>query len=249
MTQKKGFGLFLEKARKELGLTQKVLSFRMLQEIPELGLGAKKEKHGAKTAPAGYGYYEKFEFAPKLEVVIRLAVAFELPVDYLLHYEQYKDINARDIVGLPLGLDDNFAAFSFGALLRKARNLRGLSMQQFADKANLSKATIQEYEKDRLPTADVDIKLFSQLLEVPEDYFLPSIKPLAELIKIQHHEEKYQGVAGISGSFQFTDNADIYFRYEERDLDDGTTVVSITLPHGEARKAAIEKAIVRLRSL
>lgn len=60
----------------------------------------------------------------------------------------------------------------FGELLRNLRKKAGMTQQELAEKANVSKSVISFYEhKDRAPSPEV-LKRFAEIFEVSTDFLL-----------------------------------------------------------------------------
>ena len=60
-----------------------------------------------------------------------------------------------------------------GSILRKVRKLRGLTIQQLADKIQKSKSTLSKYERGEISIDILTIKEISRVLNISIDELLP----------------------------------------------------------------------------
>ena len=95
--------------------------------------------------------------------------------------------------------DKAFGPEKMGKQLRKLRNSIGMSQEEFAEKMNLSKDTVSNYERGRsyIPH-DLVIKL-CQEFNYSADYFYFEIeKPLIETIKVNCEDMYMAEIAGCT---------------------------------------------------
>jgi transcriptional regulator with XRE-family HTH domain len=130
---------------------------RLRQARKALGLSQEEASELIGVSWAQYGEYERDIRGPLLSVMVRIADAWGLSLDWLTGRKTAGGINAPDAV-------------TFGQRLKEARKARGLSQEELAWRSGVSLATISGWECGYNRPTLVPAILVADVLDVPLDW-------------------------------------------------------------------------------
>lgn len=102
--------------------------------------------------------YEKGTRKPKFERLYKIALALNVPVEYLLF-----DFTSDDYIGF---------MNTFGETLKYCRRITGITVVELANRMNIDKSYIYRWEKNEMfPTLKYILKI-ANALELPAEYLI-----------------------------------------------------------------------------
>lgn len=102
--------------------------------------------------------YERGERKPKFERLYKIALALNVPVEYLLF-----DFTSDDYIGF---------MNTFGETLKYCRRITGITVVELANRMNIDKSYIYRWEKNEMfPTLKYILKI-ANALKLPAEYLI-----------------------------------------------------------------------------
>ncbi|MDZ4769821.1 MAG: helix-turn-helix transcriptional regulator [Chloroflexota bacterium] len=139
--------------------------------------------------------YERWEYGdevPSLPQLELLAYFLDVPISHFWSVDTL-EASAQDPARTQidyLGLRDRM----IGALLRIAREERGLSLEALSDETGVAVAQIESYEMGAIPVPMHELTVLSNPLRKSMTYFLESSSHLGELLMLREEWKHFTGL-------------------------------------------------------
>ncbi|TFH34292.1 MAG: XRE family transcriptional regulator [Anaerolineales bacterium] len=169
-------------------LRAKMLGALMREARLEAGKSLKETASAIGTGSSTLSSYEhgrKSISLPELEI---LAYHFDVPLHHFLapsadELEMEREINPEIMVTLRQRM--------IGAMLRRSRNEKDVSIRQFADQVDMPPSRVSAYERGERPIPIPDLESLLNALEIPMEEFMNKDGPVGEWHRDQRAFEQF----------------------------------------------------------